>query len=272
MAEPRQAPRTPGGAGDGARAGGPRSSGRTDAATAAGSSSGALQRGASQGAGRGRRAGRSGDRRRLPGGSRVPGASRTIDPGKRAAAPARGRRAGADPCPGAAGRTRGGEGRGPGRRGPPDRRAFVCGEGAGSSGARGSPPRRVSAAGALSGRYKRGAPPRRAPPIGPPRLRRAPAGRRLTGESRPRPGRRAPAALSRGSPRAAGARGLRVHRAPPGPGVGGAAATCPGAPRRAPPRPPGVLTRTGHHVEGARSPEGRSEGIPEGPPPRRDGR
>lgn len=90
----------------------------------------------------------------------------------------------------------------------------MCGEGAGTGCARGSslqpeppsPPRRVSAAGALSERYKRGAPPRAAPPIGPraaasrglgsPPVRQPPppgigcleAGRRLTGESRPRPG------------------------------------------------------------------------------------
>lgn len=55
-------------------------------------------------------------------------------------------------------------------------RAFVCGEGAGTSSARvsspqpapPSPPRRVSSASALSEHYKRGAPPHTAQPIGPP--------------------------------------------------------------------------------------------------------
>lgn len=59
------------------------------------------------------------------------------------------------------------------------------GEGAGTSSAHGSslrpappsPPSRVRLAGALSERYKRGAPPRAAPPIGPPRGPRLPVGR-----------------------------------------------------------------------------------------------
>ncbi|XP_071467868.1 basic salivary proline-rich protein 3-like [Marmota flaviventris] len=117
----------------------------------------------------------------------------TIDPGERAAARARGRRVGAVPCPGA----RSGEGRLPARRsllsprssrpaeqvegisvsaaGAVRARAFVYGEGAGTDSARRSslrpappsPPRRVSAARALSESYKHRAPPRDAQPIGP---------------------------------------------------------------------------------------------------------
>lgn len=123
----------------------------------------------------------------------------TIDPGQRAAARASGRRVGAVPCPGAqreerappessqlaarrAGRKEGtGTPAGAGRA-----RAFVCGEGAGTRYARSSairpappsPPRRVSAPGALSEHYKRGAPPSRTQPIGPPLCERARIGQR----------------------------------------------------------------------------------------------
>lgn len=188
----------------------------------------------------GRRAGRSSDGR-LPCGSRVPGAGcregarpghkgrkttragggrcapsgppRTIDPGGRAAARARGRRVGAVPCPGARGAERRGAppgardpplssqlpARGAGRRGSVPAtgagraRAFVCGEGAGTLSARSSelrpaspsPPRRVSATGPLSEHYKRGAPPRTAQPIGPPPSSRAPVGRPARPSSAP---------------------------------------------------------------------------------------
>lgn len=152
-----------------------------------------------QGAGRGasgRALGRDTKaKRRLGGGGGPPS---TIDPGGRAAARARGRRFGAVPCPGARSAVRGRRGASPGAQEPPQSsrlpargagrrgsvlaagagcaRAFVCGEGAGTSSARvsspqpapPSPPRRVSSASALSEHYKRGAPPHTAQPIGPP--------------------------------------------------------------------------------------------------------
>ncbi|XP_041587339.1 basic salivary proline-rich protein 2-like [Vulpes lagopus] len=91
----------------------------------------------------------------------------------------------------------------------PDARGPLCAGRAPGPSARGcslrpappSPPRRVRAAGALSEHYKRGAPPRAAPPIGPPQGSRTPVGRQdgrkgsgdTRGRLRPRPRRPAPA-------------------------------------------------------------------------------